>query len=268
MRHPYFDVPRPIAIGHRGACGERPENTLVSFARALEVGARILETDVQLTRDGEVVVLHDDDVTRTTDGAGRARELTLAELQRLDAGFRFSPDGGRSYPARGRGVRIPTLAEAFAAFPGARFNVELKANEPLLAARTVALVREWKREALTLLAAAEDDTMATLRAELASTGARPAMGASTGDVLGFIRAALSGGAPPPEPMALQIPTTFAGEPLVTPQLVAFAHRHDVQVHVWTVNDPVEMRQLLALGVDGLVSDYPARVVEAARERAS
>ncbi len=259
MRHPYFDVPRPIAIGHRGAGGERPENTLASFERALAVGAQILETDVRRTRDGEVVVLHDAEVSRTTDGAGLASELTLAELQRLDAGHRFTLDDGRSFPWRGCGIRIPTLAEAFAAFPSARFNIELKANDELLVARTLALVAATGREATTLLAAAEDDTMSALRAALARSNLRPALGASVGDVLGFIRAALAGAAPPPEPMALQIPTTFAGQPLVTRELVAFAHQHDVQVHVWTVNDPAEMRRLLALGVDGIVSDFPSRV---------
>jgi glycerophosphoryl diester phosphodiesterase len=85
------------------------------------------------------------------------------------------------------------------------------------------------------------------------------MGASVGDVLGFVRAALAEGEPPAEPMALQIPPRFGGRPLVTPELVAFAHRHDVQVHVWTVNEEAEMERLLDLGVDGVMSDFPGRL---------
>ena len=98
------------------------------------------------------------------------------------------------------------------------------------------------------------------------SGLAPATGASTGDVIRFVRAALEGGQPPPEPMALQIPREFAGRPLVTRELVAFSHKHDVQVHVWTVNDPEEMHRLLDLGVDGIVSDYPSRVCEVVASR--
>jgi len=268
MRHPYFDLPLPLVIGHRGAAGEAPENTLLSFERALALGAGILESDVHLTRDGVPVLLHDARLERTTDGRGPVGELTLAALRRLDAGHRFSPDGGRSFPFRGRGLRVPTLAEAFQAFPGARFNLELKEGGAALAEAAVALVREAEREPTTLLTAGEDGMMEALRAELARSGAAPALGASTGDVLRFVRAALQGLAPPPEPVALQIPAEFAGRPLVSRELVAFAHAHEVQIHVWTVNEPDEMAALLDLGVDGLVTDFPGRLVALLGERAA
>jgi glycerophosphoryl diester phosphodiesterase len=266
VRHPFFAIPTPIAIGHRGSSGEAPENTLPAFARALAQGAAILETDVHATRDGVVVVYHDERVERTTDGEGAIAELRYGELRALDAGYRFSPDGGRSFPFRGRGVAIATLAEALAAFPGARFNVEVKRDDPALVDGTIRAVAEADRAALTLLTAGEDAAMARLRRRLAETGLRPAVGASAGDVVGFVRAAAEGGEPPPEPMALQVPVEFAGRPLVTRALVEFAHRHDVQVHVWTVNEPAEMHRLLDLGVDGLVSDYPARVCEVVEAR--
>jgi glycerophosphoryl diester phosphodiesterase len=269
VRHPYFAVPRPIVFGHRGASGEAPENTLVAFERALEAGAAIVETDVHLTRDGEVVMAHDADVARTTDGTGRIAELRFPELAALDAGYRFSPDGGATHPFRGQGIRIPALREAFRRFPGVRFNLEVKVNEPRLVEAVVRLVADHEREGLTLLAAEKDDTMAALRAELARRGVGVAVGASVGDVLAFVRAAVGEGTPPKEPMALQIPPSFAGRPLATSRLVDFAHRHDVQVHVWTINDEEEMRRLLAEGVDGIMSDFPGRlraVVDAARER--
>ena len=259
VRHPYFAVERPIVFGHRGASGEAPENTLVAFERALAQGAAVLETDVHVTRDGEVVIAHDPDVSRTTDGVGRIAELTRAELARLDAGHRFSPDGGASHPYRGRGIQVPTLREVFEALPGVRINIEVKANDPRLVTGVVRLVAEHARAERTLLAAAEDDTLAAVRAELARRGVRTALGASVGDVLGYVRAALGQGDPPPEPMALQVPPTFAGDPLVTPRLVEFAHAHDVQVHVWTINEEPEMKRLLDLGVDGLMSDFPARL---------
>jgi glycerophosphoryl diester phosphodiesterase len=121
------------------------------------------------------------------------------------------------------------------------------------------LLRAAAREELTLLAAESDDTMRLLRSAVRERGSRVALGASVGDVLGFIRAALEGGEPPRGPLALQVPAEFMGRPLVTPELVSFAHAHDAQVHVWTINDEAEMRRLLALGVDGVMSDFPGRL---------
>jgi glycerophosphoryl diester phosphodiesterase len=266
--HPYFDVPTPTVIGHRGASGERPENTLPAFERAVAQGAAILETDVHRTRDGALVLIHDDLLERTTDGRGRVADHTLAELRALDAGARFSPDGGGSFPFRGRGVHIPTLEEIFDAFPDRRLNVEIKEHDAALIEGVAAAVRKAGREESVLLAAAEDPIMHDLRAHLARSGVRTAVGASAGDVLGFVRAALDGVPPPPGPMALQVPPGFGGRDLVTPRFVEHAHAHGLVVHVWTVNEPAEMHRLLDLGVDGIMSDFPGRLAEVVAERAA
>lgn len=259
MGHPFFDLPKPIVIGHRGASGERPENTRVSFECALEQGAMILETDVHLTRDGVVVLSHDPDVARTTESSGPIAELDFTQLRRLDAGHRFSPDAGRSFPLRGQGVRILSLREAFEAFPGIRFNIEIKQDDALLVEGTLAAVADAGREKETLLAAGQDPIMARLRKRLAETAIPVAQGAAPSDVVGFLRAVRDGTEPPPEPMALQVPPSFQGRPVVTRELVDLARRHGVQVHVWTINDPGEMRRLLDLGVDGVMSDFPGRL---------
>jgi glycerophosphoryl diester phosphodiesterase len=261
MRHPYFDLDTPLVIGHRGAAGDVPENTLASFRFALEAGAQILESDLHATRDGTVVMCHDGAVDRTTGGSGRIADLDLADLGRLDAGERFSRDGGATHPFRGRGLRIPSLRDAFAAFPEARFNLELKQPGRTLVDRTLELVAEFDRADRTLLTAADDASMALLRRRLREEGVGAAVGACTGDVVAFVRAAAEGTPPPPEPMVLQIPAEFAGRPLVTPELVRAAHACDVQIHVWTVNEPDEMRRLLDLGVDGLVTDFPGRLAK-------
>ncbi|HEX7955748.1 MAG TPA: glycerophosphodiester phosphodiesterase family protein, partial [Pyrinomonadaceae bacterium] len=125
--HQYFSQDRPdspLAIAHRGGAGLWPENTLHAFEHAAALGVDVIETDVRATADGEIVVFHDERVERTTDGAGEVRALTLADLKRLDAAHRWSPDGGRTYPLRGRGVTVPTLGEVFAALPEMRFNIE------------------------------------------------------------------------------------------------------------------------------------------------
>lgn len=266
MAHPFFDVPVPTVIGHRGCAGEAPENTLISFERALAAGAAVLETDVHLTRDGVPVLLHDDEVDRNTDGSGRVADLSLAELRALDAGHRFSPDGGRSHPFRGGDVRIPSLEEAFQCFPGARFNLELKQDVAGIVERTAGLVAACGRAELTLLTAADDALMARLRAHLDASGPDVARGACAGDCLAFVRSAVEGSAPDPRLMALQIPAEFGGRPLVTPRLVRHAHAHGVQIHVWTVNDPGQMDALLDLGVDGIVTDFPGRLAARIRAR--
>jgi len=266
MQHPYFDLPRPIPVGHRGASGERPENTLPAFERALAQGARILETDVHPTRDGVAVLFHDSELDRTTDGHGPIAARSLAELKQLDAGHGFSPDGGERYPYRGRGITIPTLAEAFAAFPEARFNLEIKQGDRAFLEDVAKQVARAGRESRTLFTSGSDALIAELRAVLADTGVAVAMGSSMGDCIAFVQAAVAGTPPPPDPMALQIPSEFAGQPLVTRELVGFAHENGVQVHVWTINEPREITRLLDLGVDAVMSDFPSRVVEAIGRR--
>lgn len=270
MGHPYFDVPVPTVIGHRGCAGEVPENTLASFRRALESGAAILESDVHLTRDGVPVLIHDDDVARVSEGAGRVSDLDLAQLQALDAGYRFRPESAAEYPFRGRGLRIPSLCEAFESLPGARFNLELKQDLPGLVEATVALVEDLKRADITLLTAESGPLARRLQARLDARGVHAALGASAEDVLAFVRSALDGSPPPAGPMALQVPAGFRDQPLVTEPFVRHAHAHGIRVHVWTINDPGEMTRLLDLGVDGLVTDFPARMRDllAARRRAA
>ncbi len=259
--HPFFVKPlrRPLVFGHRGASGRLPENTLASFRLALEEGADVLETDVHLTRDGQVVVAHDDDLERMSDGRGPLAAHTFAELRRLDAGHGFTLDDGASFPERGRGHRIPLLAEVFETFPQVRFNIELKQADPALARAVVALVRETDRAPRTLLTAGEDAAMATLRAEIARAGLQPALGASSGEIAAFIHAVLQGAPPPPGLQALQVPPAFSGQPLVTESFVAHAHAHELQVHVWTINREAEMTRLIELGVDGVMSDFPGRL---------
>lgn len=261
MRHPYFDLARPIVIGHRGCAGEAPENTLHAFELGLAAGAAILETDLHVTRDGIPVLAHDPDVDRMTEGEGAIAARTLAELQQLDAGHRFTADGGATHPYRGRGFRIPTLEEALKAFPGARFNVEIKDPAPSAAAATLDVVRRAGRESLTLLTAGEDDVMIGLRRCIDAEGAKVAQGASVADIVEVLRSAQEGRAPTTPSMALQIPTEFGGRPLITPELIRHAHAHCIQVHVWTINEADEMERLLDLGVDGIVTDHPARLAE-------
>jgi glycerophosphoryl diester phosphodiesterase len=255
MKHPFLDVPHPTVIGHRGSAVDCPENTLSSFERALAVGAHILESDVHATRDGVAVLSHDASLERMTGAAQQVDELDLAAVQALDAGYGFA-GGECNFPFRNQGVSVPSVRDAFEAFPAARFNLEIKSAQPGLVASVVALVAEFERADRTLLAAGEDAVMAEIRRVTATTGVRPAIGASLADVVAFVESAVSGADPGSDSMALQIPTEFAGQPLITERLVEHAHEHAVAVHAWTINDEAEMRRLLDLGVDGIVTDDP------------
>jgi glycerophosphoryl diester phosphodiesterase len=260
--HPYFDTPRPQLFGHRGASGEAPENTRVSFERALAQGVPYLEMDCHATADGEIVIHHDDTLDRTSDASGPIRARTFAELERVDAGYGFSPDGGRTHPFRGRGVRVPRLVEVLTAFPEARINLEVKQAEPPIAEEVVRLIHRAKAEQRVLLAAEDEAILAELRALDPAT----ALGSSLEDVVAFVRAGAEGRLREfrPRGHALQVPSHALGQALVTRDFVARAHDRGLFVHVWTINEPDEMRELLALGVDGLMSDFPARLVEVTR----
>jgi glycerophosphoryl diester phosphodiesterase len=188
-------------------------------------------------------------------------ERSFAELERLDAGYHFTRDG-HTFPFRGAGVRVPRFAEVLRAYPGARLNLEVKQAEPPIAEEVVRLIERANASRRLLLAAAEEPILARL-AELDSGAA---LGSSTADVIEFVKAAAEGRLErfAPRGHALQIPPDAFGRPLVTRELVQAAHALRLFVHVWTINDAPEMKRLLEIGVDGLMSDDPGLLVATAR----
>jgi glycerophosphoryl diester phosphodiesterase len=164
--HSYFSAANPglQVIAHRGGAGLRPENTIAAFAHAVAIGADVLEMDVQPTADGAIVVIHDATVDRTTNGRGRVDSFTLAELSKLDAGHRWSGDGGRSFPFRGKGVRIPALEEVFARLPQTRMIVEMKHGRAALARPLCELIRRSGMRENVLVASINVDAVAAFRA--------------------------------------------------------------------------------------------------------
>lgn len=252
----------PLLIAHRGGAGLAPENTLTAFsAAARDWAADMIELDVRATADGHCVVIHDAAVDRTTNGSGAVAELTLAELQQLDAGYHFSPDGGRTHPFRGCGVRVPTFDEVLAALPRMRFTVEVKigAAQPGLFAAV-----ERQGAADRVVAAGMYDRDRTGFARYA--GPRSASSEQLRRFLlphwlGLDRFAHL------DVDAVQTCERHRGKRLVTPRLVRALHRRGVHVHVWTVNDAADMHRLLDWGVDGIMSDYPDRLARVLHERA-
>lgn len=259
--HKYFqnDARRTLVIAHRGGAGLWPENTLYAFERASASGVDVIETDVRATKDGELVIFHDESVGRMTDGAGRVGALTLAELKSLDAAYRFSTDGGRSFPLRGQGVTIPTLREVFAALPRMRFNIEPKQSAPSIASPLCRLIREHGMTERVLVASFSGTTIEEFRRECPEV----ATSASTGEVASFLALHEAGLATSYGPVmqALQVPERAGGLRVLTRDFVEAAHGRGLRVHAWTVNDEGDMRRLIDAGVDGVMTDYPDRLLK-------
>lgn len=239
-RHPFLDHPGPIAFAHRGGAAEAPENTMVAFERAVALGYGYVETDARITADGVLVAFHDARLDATTDRRGVVEQLRWDEVARARVG----------------GVApIPRLDEVLLTWPDLRVNIDPKSDAAVAA--LVALIEKNRVLERVALAAFSEARLARLRSAL-GPGLCTALGpvgvaalrmASLG-VPGAARAARSRGA------CAQIPPNRQRIPLADARLVATAHRLGLPVHVWTIDEPVEMHRLLDLGVDGLMSDRP------------
>jgi glycerophosphoryl diester phosphodiesterase len=254
---PFLNTSFPLNIAHRGGMGLAPENTLRAFEIALAQGSHVFELDIHTTADREIVVIHDDTVNRTTNGSGKISLLTLAEVKKLDAGQGFTPDNGASYPFRGQGITIPTLREVFQAFPEYRINIELKGMVPGFEHKLLKLINECSMEHK-LLIAAENHTYAQVFRPLAP---QLPYSASKKEVTWFFTALLLriSFLSNPGIDAFQVPEFYGKLHIVTPRFIDAAHKKNIKVHVWTINDEADMERLLRWGVDGIVTDYPNRL---------
>jgi glycerophosphoryl diester phosphodiesterase len=247
--HPFLDVDGPIAFAHRGGAGEAPENTLPAFELAVGLGYRYLETDLHVTRDGVVVAFHDPLLGRVTDRSGRIGELTFAEVAAADAGYGFSRDGARTFPFRGRGVRVPPFEELLLRWPDVRLNVDPKSDDcvpPLVA--LVDRLGAWDRVCFGSFSDRRLRHIRTASGMRACTSMGPR-------AVAVARAATAVGAMPRQGAdCVQIPIRHRSIPLATAHFIRAAHRAALPVHVWTVNDEEAMHNLLDAGADGIMSD--------------
>lgn len=257
--HAFFHTDSPLVIAHRGGAGLWPENTLHAFRHAAELGVDVLELDVHGTRDGHLVVIHDSTVDRTTNGTGAVKELSLAELQALDAGYAWSVDGGENFPYRDQGIRIPALAEVFSSLPRTRMLLEIKPAEPAVAKTLGQLIRDHDMTDRVLVASFDAAVMRQFRRlypEIATSGA-------SREVRGFyvLHLARLGRIYTPPMASLDVPEYQEGRYIATRAFVDAAHERKLHVHVWTVNEVEAMQRLLDNGVDGITTDYPDRLLQ-------
>jgi glycerophosphoryl diester phosphodiesterase len=249
-----------LVIGHRGDRAHAPENTLESLRQAVALGVDAIEFDLRVSRDGALVVIHDETLDRTTDGSGPVALRTVSELRSLDAGARFTPDEGHTFPWRGRGVRVSTFDEIIESLPR-----ELPCIIELKTAAATELLRIAVRRhdiaRRIIVAGFDPDATRPLR------GAGFALGASTPDVARLLLPALLRLRIGPQLFqALCIPPRWHGLPVPIAALARALRESGTVIHVWTVNDPAYALRLWREGVQGIISDDP-RLILAARKSA-
>ena len=269
-----------MVMAHRGNSSEVPENTLEAFKDAHDMGGvDCIETDVHLTRDDEFVFFHDPKVNRTTNAKGKIADFTLEELKALDAGYKFKDERG-NFPFRGKGFQIQAVKDILPAFPGIKFNMDIKSKNP---------------RAPELLARLLDDLDANDRVMVGSFHKKQLYrfrdvsdvptSATINEVWQFRKAAKKflkthqGNVPEaldPEKIfgeklayhALQIPEKILFlRVILGPDFIQFAHALGIAVMIWTINERDDMKRLLEWGADGIFTDKPALLVEVMDELA-
>jgi glycerophosphoryl diester phosphodiesterase len=251
-------------IAHRGFSARYPENTMLAFEQAAALQIDAIELDVHSTRDGRIVVIHDSTLDRTTDRNGRVFDHTWDLLRKADAGFMFDPDGSGKYPFRGQGLAVPLLEDVFKKFPKMKFIVEIKQELPAIEEVVYRLIRKYKMEKQVIVASEHSEPLNRFRnidplvaTSLSSEEAYELYKMYRLRMMNFYRCRGD---------ALQIPEKHNGKQVLRPSLIAAAKRKGLAVHIWTVNDPVDMKRLMDWGVDGIISDDPGSLLAVAAAR--
>lgn len=272
--HPFFkDVKRLEVIAHRGGDGQWPGETMYAYKKAMEIGVDVLEMDVYLTKDGHLVLMHDNNINKTTDFKGlrwdyRVHNFTLAELKGLNAGHKWSPGGSKERPYKDdpdKDLKVTTLQEIFNQFPGMRMNIEMKkaARGHSPAKKLSEMICQSNMRDKVLVASFSDDYIREFRRLCPEV----ATSASGEELVKFEVGSLIRRSHRPDVDALQVIDKFWPVWVVTDKLIDLAHCRGLKpkaaaqcrklpVHAWTVNDLEGMRRLIALGVDGIITDYP------------
>ncbi len=259
-RAAYLDhLPKGVTVlAHQGGDGLWPGDTLYAFQQAAAMGADVLELDIHETSDGAILVNHDATVDRTTNGTGAIAQMTLAQLQALDAGYRWTADGGTTYPYRGKGIRLTTLKKVFDSFPGKPINIEIKPDSVKVADDLCALIRDNDRTDTVMVVSFHPRAIRAFRKACPSVATA---GDPTEIKIFYVlaRARLQRLFTPPTD-ALQVPEAQGGLTVVTPHFVAAAHARGMLVHVWTIDRTDDMKRLIDMGVDGIITDRPDRLL--------
>jgi glycerophosphoryl diester phosphodiesterase len=248
------DMNYPLVIAHQGGDGLWPGDTLFAYQNAVKLGVDVLEMDIHITRDGVLVLMHDEAVDRTTNGTGEIESMTLAELKQLDAGYDWSQDEGKTFPFRGKGVTVTALEELFQTFPDKHMTIEIKKSNASMIKPFCDLIRQYDMQDKILVASFYDDKMKEFRTECPEVATSSAKNETTVFVLSS--KAFLAGFYSPKFISLQVPEESGGITVMTESFVKASHARGLAVEVWTINDTDTMQKLIDWGVDGLITDRP------------
>lgn len=256
---------RVLNFAHQAGAKEAPSSTLYAMEKAIENGSDALELDVHRSKDNFLVVMHDEDVKATTNGSGFIRDLTLSELKKLDNAYNFSyPDSenNRSFPFRGYGpsdtrFTVALLEEVFQSFPDVFINLDIK--EDLGYEKELYEIIMKNKMADNVIVASFHHSCLTRFRSIASFVATSASPVEVANLYQSFKQGIS--VVPPDFQLVQIPHFFSTQELVTKEFVQFLHANDLAVHVWTIDDPKEMEELINSGVDGIMTDCPSVLSE-------
>jgi glycerophosphoryl diester phosphodiesterase len=261
-----FYTARPggvMVYAHMGGDGVWPGDTLYAFDQAARLGVDAFDMDAHITKDGQIVLLHDESVDRTSDGSGQVEDLTLAELKKLDAAYKWTNDGGATFPFRGQGISVPALEEVFQKYPRMVYLIEIKLTRTPIAAPLCALIRKHNLQERVIVASFHDEAMRMFR----ETCPEVATSAARNEVTAFVllsKIGLSGLISPPY-QALQVPfetSESKGISIMTPGFIKAAHAKNLKVETWTLDDPELFKQYVSWGLDGVDTDRPDLIMPA------
>jgi glycerophosphoryl diester phosphodiesterase len=266
--HTFFQSERPLVIAHQGGELLAPSNTLTSFQQAVDLGVDVLEFDIHITKDGHLVTIHDPTVDRTTNGKGNVHDLTLDEIQKLDAGYHFEDlDGKLSY--RGKGAYIPSLEEVFQSFPNMKMVIEIKDDNPAeripeISEKLWTLIQKYQKEDQVVVASFNQKIINQF--EKISDG-QVALSAGEDEIRKFIifKKLFLANLYTPNADVFQIPTKESIFNLASPSIMKEADRRNVNIQYWTIDDKETMRSLLEDGADGIITNRPDLMLEVLAE---
>ncbi len=251
-----YQVQATDILAHRGASGEYPQGTWLAFQKALDQGADQLELDVHLSKDSHIIINHDSDLEANVGISDSIKDLTLAQLQGLDAGHEFTNDNGASYPFRGLGLSLLTLPEFIDYFPHEKINIEIKANDKALSEKLWSLIEEKGIQDSVVVASQHTKAMNHFR-DISDGDVKTSATISELVVASVVWSTGFGWAYKPKFEVAQIPYAIITQPYIN-----FFHKKGVRADVWTVNDMDDIERALDLGVDSIIGDYPDRIYQA------
>ena len=262
-----FQLDRPLIFAHRGGASLAPENTVLALRTAVGLGVDVIETDLQLTKDNQFVLFHDDNLSRMAGKKEAIRDFTLDELKQIDITYNLSPDEGVTFPYRGQGHQILTLSEAFDEFTDTVFNLDIKNKDDREAPELLAAeLTKYKRENSVIVASFHDRQLERFRTLMPNVATAASPGEVSRFVFGVKARTLRLVARNLKYRAFQVPIKYGRINVVSSRFINAAHERGIAVHVWTINDRTTMEQLIEMEVDGIMTDSPEMLRELYRER--